>query len=71
MNIKQLIKEVEGLNILMNNYRPPLSDSYYEMLGRLKGIKQTVEAVDNITGFEINWFDLKDWQTLKKLLGVK
>ena len=66
MNLKQLIKEVEKLRkVATDTY-----DNFY-----LKGIKQTVEAVDkDTTG--VMWDNMseeyhKDWQKLKKLLEVK
>ncbi len=60
-NLKQLIKEVEKLRkVATDTY-----DNFY-----LKGIKQTVEAVDKRIDF-IWDDDDEDWQTLKKLLGVK
>ncbi len=65
--LKSLIKEVEKLIDDCPNWK----DCECENAIQLQAIRKTVEAVDNITGFEINWFDLKDWQTLKKLLGLK
>ena len=65
--LKSLIKEVENLIDDCPNWK----DCECENAIQLQAIRKTVEAVDNITGFEINWFDLKDWQTLKKLMGVK
>ncbi len=67
--LKSLIKEVERLK---EQYKVCFNSNELKIIrAEIQGIKQTVEAVDNITGFEINWFDLKDWQTLKRLLGVK
>ena len=70
MNLKELIKEVEMLNKVINKkgvidkllLRPIME------INKLQGIKQTVEAVDNINMFSKKF---KDWQKLKKLLGVK
>ncbi len=67
MNIKELIKEVENLIDDCPNWK----DCECENAIQLQAIRKKVEEVDNITGFEITWFDLKDWQTLKRLLGVK
>ena len=66
MNLKELIKEVEKYN---ECYLPENRLWY-------KGTKQTVEAVDNSFIVEDKWSIkreeiLKDWQKLKKLLGVK
>ncbi len=62
--LKQLIKEVKRLKIC---------DCYTDMR-ELRGIKQTVETVDIIVSeykyrFNPNT-DYKDWQKLKKLLGI-
>ena len=70
--LKQLIKEVESLIEYAK-----IPEFKKECLFELKGIKQTVEAVYNQFQIRenkqcdlgIQWF--KDWQSLKKLLGVK
>ncbi len=65
--LKSLIKEVEFLNAYEDNHTIK-----HEAELVLQGIKQTVEAVDNVElmqGFTLQEF--KDWQTLKKLLGIK
>jgi len=77
MDLKELIKEVK----LINDINPRTEYS----IGKLKGIKQTVEAVDKVfRGMVTKGKDkdtyfrlfkdidiLGDWQKLKKLLGVK
>ena len=67
--LKQLIKEVE---CLIDYAKIP---EFEKSIAELRGIKQTVEAVENMM---VNkWWlnkttnEMKDWQTLKKLLGVK
>ncbi len=79
MNIKQLIKEVENLIDDCPNWK----DCECENAIQLQAIRKTVEAVDIylILGLReqglILDYDMemrenyKDWQTLKKLLGVK
>jgi len=65
MNLKELINEVESkynkdrlLNFITSE--------------RIKGIKQTVEAVDkDMMLIDIDDDSIKDWQKLKKLLSVK
>ena len=74
MNLKQLIKEVERLNKnVRDSTRLLQGNCTYceELTGKLKGIKQTVEAVDKEYGLSVYVNVDKDWQTLKKLLGVK
>ncbi len=80
MNLKQLIKEVERLlcekgDIEKQFKHLPKGKCAYVQKLQLLGIKQTVEAVDNMM---VNkWWlnkttnEMKDWQTLKKLLGLK
>ncbi len=75
MNLKQLIKEVERLNEELDNAK---TVRHRERIGfGLLKIKQTVEAVDtwlkikDISAFELGQQSMKDWQTLKKLLGLK
>ena len=71
MKINDLIKEVERLKkrVLDNcEYY-----GYRDDVGKLKGIKQTVEAVDESKGFfmDSDYKQLhKDWKKLKKLLGI-
>jgi len=59
MNLKELINEVERLK---RNSKP---SDFSEV--SLCWIKQTVEAVDK----DIKILFSKDWQKLKKLLGLK
>ena len=72
MNLKELIKEVETLKRNEKDFKNTLGIAVTESL--LQGIKQTVEAVDI---FMYNYFiskddeDNRDWQKLKKLLGIK
>ncbi len=68
--LKSLIKEVERLNKNKDNKRWKIA-----IVSKLQGIKQTVEAFDNMM---VNkWWlnkttnEMKDWQTLKKLLEIK
>ena len=69
MNLKSLIKEVELLKKENDFYGIKEDDS------QLKGIKQTVEAVNKFVTYD--WYapcgtdESKDWQKLKKLLGLK
>ncbi len=78
-NLKKLIKEVESCQ-----YQIKLETCGATYANILQGIKQTVEAVDNFMGslfldsITISNVKLeeskelsKDWQTLKKLLGIK
>ncbi len=63
MNLKELIKEVEFIN---NGRRTDYA------IGKLKGIRKTVEAVENwLQGDYVIDGNSKKWATLKKLLGVK
>ena len=64
MNLKELIEEVEDLQKI--GFLPSAHQ-------QLKGIKQTVEAVDNDLWIDskIQGFEYKDWQKLKELLGLK
>ena len=68
MNLKELIKEVESLQYNQKQgFNMPTAT-------QLKGIKQTVEAIDNEYGFIIRKYNDRGtsyWQTLKKLLGLK
>ena len=61
MNLKELIVEVEELKKNKEN------DDY------LIWIKKTVEAVEDMASFYfiLKTGEYKDWQKLKKLLGVK
>ena len=77
MNLKELIKEVERL---MDNYKLGSKNEYPAITPlpeQIIGIKQTVEAVDvwfkikDMSAFELGQQGMKDWQTLKKLLGIK
>ncbi len=61
MNLKELIRDVERLNKAEQSER---------IFYRLQGIKQTVEAVDNIKTLYFLEQEI-DWQKLKKLLGLK
>ena len=73
MNLKELIKEVERLN---NNIDKDRLTSTISKL-KLESIKQTVEVVDNLVPMRLAQEfvkpddELKDWQTLKKLLGIE
>ena len=71
MNLKELIKEVERLEYDRNTTHNVLERVNIER--QLRGIKQTVEAVDKLLGqqFQYDPDDLKDWQKLKELLGLK
>ena len=75
MNLKELIKEVEKLQSLIK-----ITKSAYGLKEKLEGIKQTVEADDDIIENDIikksivsftQWESYKDRQKLKKLLGLK
>ena len=76
--LKSLIKEVERLKKEQStcDRRIISGEGRYGLLEeRLQGIKQTVEAVDNMM---VNkWWlnkttnEMKDWQKQKKLLGIK
>lgn len=71
MNLKQLIKVVEGLNKHRVHYY--ITAEGHRVCFKcyaLKKIKKTVEAVDNHKTVVFLSQD-KDWQKLKKLLGVK
>ena len=67
MNLKELIKEVEELKkiIIESDIDLPHCN------GKLKGIKQTVEAVDNAQFGCSSQEDTKVWWQLKELLGLK
>ncbi len=71
MNLKQLIKEVERL-IWLKSQQKFNTRLWILYDFALKKIKQTVEAVDKSFGFALaNKLKIKDWQKLKKLLGIK
>ena len=74
MNLKELIKEVEELKKEIKEH-----DGTGAKYG-LKKIKQTVEAIAELKmfnkyGTKVSFYtsvgEFEDWQTLKKLLGVK
>ncbi len=79
MNLKELIKEVERLKERLDDIRSykwliPNEEKKEkdEIVSKLLGIKQTVEAVEDcfyLTELKGNG-NTKDWQTLKKLLGL-
>ncbi len=72
MNLKQLIKEVERLKHISNHPLNYTVDKVSTARITLLAIKQTVEAVDkDMMLIDIDDDSIKDWQTLKKLLGVK
>ena len=61
--LKQLIKEVERLK---------KKSKYFHVDLKIQGIRQTVESVENwLQGDYIIDENSKDWEKLKKLLGVK
>ncbi len=72
MSLKQLIKEAERLKTASVDKNACIR---YEAKLQLHSIKQTVEAVDCGLDYTIaysldeKW--QKEWQKLKKLLGVK
>ena len=73
MNIKQLIKEVESCQYQLkdDNISRGYTSTYANIL---QGIKQTVEAADDFICDDCITLPIrnrKDWQTLKKLLGIK
>ena len=64
MNLKELIKEVELIN--------SVNKTEYS-IGKLKGIRKTVEAVDSVVVRWTREYDSETydyWQHLKKLLEV-
>ncbi len=70
MNLKELIKEVERLRQEVFEIGNSEDDKRaYLNVGKRRGIKQTVEAVDVFT--LMSFEEAKDWQKLKKLLGLK
>jgi len=65
MGLKELIKDVEEMKAEL------LSLTYgIRYKWKLRGIKQTVEAVDNEYTFGL-LNQIKEWKKLKELLGVK
>ncbi len=75
MNIKELIEEVERLK---EQYKVCFNSNELKIIrAEIQGIKQTVEAVVNspnyfvVTKYNNGNEYYKDWQTLKKLLGLK
>ena len=68
--LKSLIKEVERLNKIVRN---PKHKCFQIAVAQLRAIRKTVEVVDNDFDLMGEGFDehKKDWQTLKKLLGIK
>ena len=82
MNLKELLKETEDLIRLIE-----ITKDAYGLKKQLKGIKQTVEAVDfsvknrfillgemgGKSGYNKNLLEneIQEWQNLKKLLGIK
>ena len=73
MNVKELILEVERLSGEINRTKHKgWRGNRAKSFEKLRGIKQTVEAVDkHITLLCFNSLqEKKDWQELKKLLGV-
>ncbi|KKM17167.1 hypothetical protein LCGC14_1678560 [marine sediment metagenome] len=69
MTLKNLIKEVERLKSIKKKYGGGTIRNY--AVTKLRGIKQTVEAVDNIIE-EFTVFNERDeWEELKCLLQIK
>ena len=70
MNIKELIEEVERLKETKRKNRGGTLYNYCRI--KLRGIKQTVEAVDKDFVVVVQGVKkVRDWLMLKKLLGVK
>ncbi len=71
MNLKSLIKEDERL--YKDNAGLRMKDQMFKRNSYvLSGIKKAVEAVDDMEiGMALYKNQRKDWQKLKKLLGVK
>jgi len=73
--LKSLIKEVERLKLKVGSdlFKSNHYSDWKEYSRKLQGIKQTVEVVDNDFDLMGEGFDehKEDWQTLKKLLGIK
>lgn len=75
MNLKQLIREVEKLQKLRVKAFKDNPEYWVKYDNIIGGVKMTVEAVDKLIGVlveDINDFpNVKDWNKLKKLLGLK
>ena len=75
--MKELIKEVKRLNKRIELHKKTKLCTTEQLVikgidcGKLEGIKQTVEAVDNHMLHTLSSGSLKDWQKLKKLLEIK
>ena len=72
MKLKELIKDVERLKEKQKEL--PMGEGWLKCNDILFGIKQTVEAVDRFEiaeGCGVCVRVEKDWQKLKKLLGLK
>ena len=71
MNLKELRKEIERLQKNIRDCEAAeWSSLNYDI--KIKGIKQTVEAVDKEFGKYIeNYAQLEEWQKIKELLDIK
>ena len=74
MKLKELNNEVEGMIQERKKYKFASKEWYLCDYGLFK-IKQTVEAVDRFIDYNlyslIDDKEWRDWQKLKKLLGLK
>lgn len=68
--MKQLIKEVERLQLLKNQHK--FNSRLWILYDfALKKIKQTVDAVDKLSPLDESLQYNNDWQKLKELLDIK
>jgi len=77
MNLTELIKEIEYIYKEMHNYTTTKHQDDI-LTSKWIGIKQTVEAVDNLIKYTFDDFrddndaikDRQDWQKIKELLNL-